>query len=78
MKVQESDLLKIKRGRGGGTWAHWQLGLAYTKYLSPEFHIWCNEAIKEYVKETHDSSRGILLRSILGNAINMVCGISES
>ena len=31
----------------GGTWGHWQIGLAYAKYLSPEFHIWCNTVVRE-------------------------------
>lgn len=36
-----------KRGKGGGTFAHWQIGLAYAKYLSPEFHMWCNTVVRE-------------------------------
>lgn len=35
------------RGVGGVTWAHWQIGLAYAKYLSPEFHMWCNTVVRE-------------------------------
>jgi len=39
---------KGTRGRiGGGTIAHWQIGLAYAKYLSPEFHMWCNTVVRE-------------------------------
>ncbi len=26
----------IETGRRGGTFAHWQIGLAYAKYLSPD------------------------------------------
>lgn len=36
-----------KKGRNGGTWAHWQIGLAYAKYLSPEFHMWCNSVVRD-------------------------------
>jgi hypothetical protein len=36
-----------KRGKGGGTYAHWQIALAYAKYLSPEFHMWCNDVVRE-------------------------------
>lgn len=32
-----------KRGQGGGTYAHWQIALAYAKYLSPELHMQVNE-----------------------------------
>lgn len=35
------------RGVGGVTLAHWQIGLAYAKYLSPEFHMWCNQVVRE-------------------------------
>lgn len=31
---------------GGATWAHWQLAIAYARYLSPAFHVWCNEVIR--------------------------------
>lgn len=36
-----------KRGKNGGTYAHWQIAMAYAKYLSPEFHMWCNEVVRE-------------------------------
>lgn len=35
-----------RTGEGGSTWAHWQLAMAYAKYLSPEFHAWCNEVVR--------------------------------
>lgn len=31
------------KGKGGGTFAHWQIALAYAKYLSPELHMQVNE-----------------------------------
>lgn len=31
----------------GSTFAHWQIGLAYAKYLSPEFHMWCNTVVRD-------------------------------
>lgn len=40
-------LTETKVGRAGGTWSHWQIGLAYAKYLSPEFHMWCNTVVRE-------------------------------
>jgi hypothetical protein len=36
-----------RRGNNGGTFAHWQIALAYAKYLSPAFHAWCNEVVRE-------------------------------
>ena len=34
-----SCILETTRGRTGGTYAHWQIALAYAKYLSPELHM---------------------------------------
>ncbi|WP_394077672.1 KilA-N domain-containing protein [Xanthobacter albus] len=43
-----NELFHVKRGgRKPATWAHWQLGIAYAKYLSPEFHMQCNVVIRE-------------------------------
>ena len=44
--VDGDGLVATARGNGGGTWAHWQLALAYAKYLSPEFHTWCNDVVR--------------------------------
>ena len=44
----ESELIQaLNEGGEWNTWAHWQIGLAYAKYLSPEFHMWCNEVIRD-------------------------------
>lgn len=45
--LPDSQVLKSKQGRNGGTFAHWQIGIAYAKYLSHEFHMWGNQAIRE-------------------------------
>jgi len=45
--VRQGDIIVGERGRNGSTWAHWQVGLAYAKYLSPEFHAWVNEVVRE-------------------------------
>lgn len=45
------DVLTVDRGgRSPGTWAHWHVGLAYAKYLSPEFHVWCNQVVRAYME----------------------------
>src|SRR5262249_49670413 len=38
----------------GTTWAHWQIALAYAKYLSHEFHRFVNEAFREWAEEQAD------------------------
>nr|WP_312295950.1 KilA-N domain-containing protein [Brevundimonas diminuta] len=46
-----SALIDAKRGGSGPnrgqTFAHWQIALAYAKYLSPAFHAACNVVIRE-------------------------------
>ncbi|MET3899694.1 hypothetical protein ABIB57_003656 [Devosia sp. UYZn731] len=51
--IGKSDTALIKAQVGGkapGTWAHWQIGLAYAKYLSPEFHMWCNDVVRAHME----------------------------
>lgn len=43
LNVAERHIYKATRGKGGGTYAHWQIALAYAKYLSPELHMQVNE-----------------------------------
>jgi KilA-N domain len=50
MTTNHSLLFRSKEGRNGATWAHWQLALAYAKYLSPAFHVWCNTIVRGYMQ----------------------------
>lgn len=47
--LSETQVLTSKRGKNGGTYAHWQIGIAYAKYLSPEFHMWCNQVVRSHM-----------------------------
>jgi hypothetical protein len=58
-KRGHGTLLKSIKGKYGGTYAHWQLALAYAKYLSPEFHMWANEVVKERMEEDVDPVLGL-------------------
>lgn len=44
------SFVRTVEGRNGGTWVHWQLALAYAKYLSPEFHAWCNTVVRDHMQ----------------------------
>lgn len=55
----KSHVLKIKRGRNGGSLAHWQLALAYAQYLSPELHIVVNDVFRERLEEIANPELGI-------------------
>jgi hypothetical protein len=54
LNVGISDVLQTQPGRNGGTWAHWQIGLAYAKYLSHELHMFVNQIFKNWVEEVKD------------------------
>ena len=48
LNVPVDHIYHSKRGIGGGTFAHWQIALAYAKYLSPELHMAVNEVFMRY------------------------------
>lgn len=57
-KLEDSQVWDTRRGRhGGGSWAHWQIALAYAQFLSPEFHAWGNTAIRERMEGRAESAR---------------------
>lgn len=39
----------VRGGNDPATWGHWQIALAYAKYLSPRFHAWCNTVVRDHV-----------------------------
>lgn len=39
---------RARLDRGGGTFAHWQIALAYAKYLSPQLHMQVNEVYARF------------------------------
>lgn len=76
--VGKSDIIKSGRGRNGSTFAHWQIGLAYAKYLSPDFHMWCNDVVRAHMEgapiATHDGlSKSDL--AIIGNIVKNCAGV---
>lgn len=55
LNVAEGHIQTSRGGRGAGrgaTFAHWQIALAYAKYLSPEFHVWCNSVVRSHMEGT--------------------------
>jgi hypothetical protein len=51
LDVPTGELIIKQRGRAGTTWAHWQLALAYARYLSPAFHVWCNDVVRAVMEQ---------------------------
>jgi len=36
------DLIQARRGRGGGTWLHPKLAVAFARWLDLKFAVWCD------------------------------------
>ena len=75
-----NELFTVTRGgKAPGTWAHWQMGLAYAKYLNHDFHMWGNQAIREKMEQkaiasTHGLS-GYDIK-IIGNVVKNCAGVA--
>lgn len=48
LNVEILHIYQTTRGRDGGTWAHWQLGMEYARYLDPRMAIHWNECVVAY------------------------------
>lgn len=57
-KNSSSHVISIVNG-GGGTFGHWQIALAYAKYLSPELHEKVNQVFKDNLEEKADPNLAI-------------------
>jgi len=43
--VRDSGYLKTRRGNSGGTWLHPKLAVAFARWISPKFAVWCDMQI---------------------------------
>ncbi len=68
LNMPVGHIIRAQRGRNGGTWAHWQIGLAYAKYLSPEFHMWCNEVVRAHIQDARSPAMPIAAQYVDGSA----------
>jgi len=39
---EKGDLIQAQCGRGGGTWLHPKLAVAFARWFSPDFAVWCD------------------------------------
>ncbi|MHC4618526.1 MAG: KilA-N domain-containing protein [Planctomycetota bacterium] len=56
LNVPDRHIEVIRTVRGGKdprTDMHWQAAMAYAKYLSSEFHAWCNEVVRAHMEGRH-------------------------
>ena len=48
LKGENPHLLEVRKGRTGGTYAHWQIALAYAEFLSPDLHLAVNDVYRRF------------------------------
>lgn len=65
LNTAKRRIYQAERGKGGGTFAHWQIALAYAKYLSPALHMQVNEVYVRF--QTADPA---LAESIIDRTTN--------
>lgn len=50
-KILLADIVKVVHGGNTrGTWMHEDLALIFAQWLSPQFYLWCNDRIKELMR----------------------------
>lgn len=70
--------IKSRRGAGGGTFAHWQIGLAYAKYLDPAFHMKCNQIVRERMEGRQVPAHVAFddsMKAVIGNIVKNCTGV---
>jgi hypothetical protein len=80
LRLQHTDLVKIKRGRpdqGGGTWLHPDLAIEFARWCSPKFSIWCNEQIKEILIQLKAGSSQVFFRPSFPTFFNQELGFDQ-
>lgn len=68
----------VRGGKKPGTWAHWQVSLAYAKYLSPEFHMWCNTVVRERMEGRQKATHLVMdegMRNAIGGIVKSCTGV---
>ena len=55
-------LIETRKGRNGGTWIHSKLVVAFARWCSVEFAIWCDEQIEKIIHGERESVDWGMLR----------------
>jgi hypothetical protein len=56
------DLVRTKRGQGGGTWLHPDLAVQFARWLDVRFAIWCDRQIRGLITGAHPAHDRARLR----------------
>jgi hypothetical protein len=51
--LAKNEVWIVDRGQRGSTWAHWQIALAFARYLSHELHAYMNEVFRDHIERRH-------------------------
>jgi hypothetical protein len=49
------QLVRTQRGRNGGTWLHPKLAVAFARWLSVDFAVWCDEQVDALIRGELDT-----------------------
>ena len=66
---KKGDLIKAARGRSGGTWLHPKLAVAFARWVSADFAVWCDLHIDALLRgELNEKQQFDRACKTLGNA----------
>lgn len=60
------QLVRSRRGRNGGTWLHPKLAVAFARWLSVDFAVWCDEHIDALLRGEQGNWQQARLQSAVG------------
>lgn len=63
LNVPAGHIMKSTRGKGGATLGHWQIAMAYAKYLDDNLHMACNNIVRRYFAGDASLATEIIERS---------------
>lgn len=63
-KIPYVKTSKARADRGGGTWLHPKLAVAFSRWLDPDFAVWCDEQIDNIVRGKDDWKKSRHLTSV--------------
>ena len=59
LNLDKSRIIKVTRGKGGGTWAHWKIATKYACYLSPALESAILDVFRERIQEEINPELGL-------------------
>lgn len=63
LNVPEGHIIVSTRGKGGSTFGHWQIAMAYAKYANDDLHMHCNDIVRRYFQADVSLATDIVERS---------------